>query len=505
MDEKSEDQRGESFWNRSYPLPQFGPLRENLTADVCIVGGGITGLTCAYLLLKEGLSIIILESESLFCGETARTTAHLTQILDERFYHLEKIFGEESTMLAAQSHAAAIDFIEKTIHRENIECQFERVDAHLFAPTCNCAKIYQELSATERMGLNNVELIKESSLPFFEGPFLKFSNQAQFHPTSYLHALVLKVLEMGGRIFTNTHVNEVDGGHSCRILTKDQKVHAKAAIVATNSPVNTRFLIHTKQASYRTYAIAGKLPKDALQKGLYFDTEDPYHYVRLAEKEGETWLIVGGEDHKTGQNKHPEACYNHLENWIREKIPALGEIKYRWSGQVVEPMDSLAFIGRCPMEKNVYIATGFSGNGITHGTIAGLLISDLILNKTNEWEKLYDPTRISLKALPEFFKENSNTAIQYADWLSPGEVSDINSIPCSSGAIYRNGLEKLAIYKDESGNVTKLSAICPHLGGIVAWNHAEKTWDCPCHGSRFNLKGEVINGPASSSLEKIMD
>jgi Rieske Fe-S protein len=278
--------------------------------------------------------------------------------------------------------------------------------------------------------------------------------------------------------------------------------------VATNTPVNDLIAIHTKQAPYQTYVIGARIPKGSVTRGLYWDTPDPYHYIRI-ETVGKgaaayDVLIVGGEDHKTGQEDDANKRFGALERWTRHRFPMVESIEYRWSGEVMEPIDGLAFIGRNPMDKsNVFIATGDSGNGMTHGTIAGILITDLIMGRKNPWESIYDPSRITLKALKEFAKENLNVAVQYTDLVVAGDVSSVDEIKAGQGAILSRGLTKVAAYRDPKGEVHEFSAVCPHLGCIVKWNTSENTWDCPCHGSRYDALGKVFQGPANSDLAAV--
>jgi Rieske Fe-S protein len=246
-----------------------------------------------------------------------------------------------------------------------------------------------------------------------------------------------------------------------------------------------------------TYVIGARVPAGSVPKVLAWDTGDPYHYIRLHDDV----LIVGGEDHKSGQAQDSPERYRKLEAWARRRFPMLQELAYTWGGQIMEPIDYLAFIGHNPMDHdNIYVATGDSGMGLTHGTIAGMLLCDLILGQPNPWAKLYSPARVPVKAASEFAREDLNMAAQYADWLTPGDVKSVEEIARDSGAIVRHGLEKLAVYRDASGELHERSAACTHLGCIVHWNPTEKTWDCPCHGSRFDAHGKVINGPANRDL-----
>ncbi|HEU5040649.1 MAG TPA: FAD-dependent oxidoreductase, partial [Gemmatimonadales bacterium] len=303
----------------------------------------------------------------------------------------------------------------------------------------------------------------------------------------------------GGRIFGATHVSGVETGPPARVATEaGPTVTADFVVCATNTPVIDWLVIHSKQAPYRTFAIGARLPADSVPPALYWDTADPYHYVRLHRD----LLIIGGEDHKTGQQDDAADRFARLEAWSRERFP-IGAVEFRWSGQVMEPVDGLAYIGRNPADKaHILVATGDSGQGMTHGTIAGMLLTDLVAGRANGWERLYDPSRKSLRAVREYVKENVNVARQYLDYVAPGEVSSVADIRPGEGAVLRHGLTRLAVHRAENGTIHSLSAVCPHLGCIVHWNSLERTWDCPCHGSRFGIDGAVLNGPAAASLAK---
>lgn len=315
---------------------------------------------------------------------------------------------------------------------------------------------------------------------------------------------------LGGDVYTGTHVASIDEGPVIKATTaRGPVVHAALIVVATNSPINDWVALHTKQAPYMTYVVGLRVPRGALDAALYWDTLDPYHYVRLQhgranarDMDGLDLLIVGGEDHKTGQADDQEQRFTRLEEWARPRFPMAGEVAYRWSGQVMETIDGLAFIGRNPGGgDNVHVVTGDSGMGMTHGTIAGILLTDLFLGRPNPWASLYDPARKTLRAAGEFLRENLNVAQQYGDWLTGGDVAGEKEIQAGSGALIRRGLTKVAVYRDETGALHELSAVCPHLGCLVSWNDVEKIWDCPCHGSRFDARGEVVNGPANRGLE----
>jgi glycine/D-amino acid oxidase-like deaminating enzyme/nitrite reductase/ring-hydroxylating ferredoxin subunit len=498
-----------SVWmNESVPTPPA--LTTGAHAEVCIVGAGIAGMTVAYCLIKEGKSVIVLDDRQPGGGMTQRTTAHLSNEIDDTYVEIERLHGRSGAQLAAQSHMAAIDWIEKTQAHEQIDCEFMRLPGYLFAPSPDAnEEIEDEWQAVQRAGLS--EVVRLDSLPgklFPTGRCLRFPRQGQFHPLKYLSGLTKAVQERGGRLFSGAHVVTIQGGKRAYAETSQGCiVTADAVVVATNTPINNMVGIHTKQAPYITYVIGAAIPAGSIEPALYWDTLDPYHYVRLqrgASQAGERdLLIVGGEDHKAGQADDGEARYARLEAWARERFP-IQEVTFHWSGQVMETVDGLGFIGRNPGDDdNVYIATGDSGMGMTHGTIAGLLITDLIMGRPSPWASLYDPSRQPVRAAGDFLRENLNVAKQYADWVTKGDVETEQEIAKDSGAVLREGLTKIAAYRDEQGVLHKCSAVCPHLKCIVAWNHSEKTWDCPCHGSRFDRMGKVLNGPALSDLSPI--
>jgi glycine/D-amino acid oxidase-like deaminating enzyme/nitrite reductase/ring-hydroxylating ferredoxin subunit len=511
---------GASLWEEIDIGADQSPLREDLRADVCVIGGGIAGLSTAYLLSRAGRSVVLLDAGPGGGGETRYTTAHLANVIDDRFVEVERIYGEHGIRLAAESHGAAIDRIEANVREEEIDCDFTRLDGYLFEPVEGLKDTFlrRELDAARRAGLT-VEMLDAAPWPGFRtGPCLRFAGQGQFHPLKYMRGLHRAAGRRGVRLFSNTYVSEVKSGNPAVVRTRDgAEVTADHVVVATNSPMNNLVVIHTKQAPYLTYAIAAAIPTGAIPKGLYWDTLDPYHYVRLqsgaaaskelgARAETHELVIVGGEDHKTGQADDQLDRFGRLERWARERFPAMEEVVFCWSGQVMETLDGLAYIGRNPADyPNVYIATGDSGMGMTHGTIAGILLTDLIMGRGNPWIDLYDPGRKPMFTAWEFAKENINVAAQYGDWFTAGDVGSVADIAPGSGAVVRRGLRKIAVYRDENSKLHQCSATCTHLGCVVNWNHAEKTWDCPCHGSRFASDGKVLSGPASSDLKPLSE
>jgi len=508
-----------SFWERTAQKFYTKPLTENLIADVCIIGAGIAGVTTAYLLAREGRDVVLIDDGPVGGGMTGRTTAHLVNALDDRYYELEKILGQEFSRLSADSHTAAIDRIEKIVGDENLDCDFLRVDGYLFLPPGgSVTDLKHELNAAHRAGLREVERVDDIPVgKFTTDGVLRFPRQAQFHPLKYLNGVARATTDRGSRIFTETRVVKVEDGDQVRIETsKGYSIRAQAAIVATNCPINDRLVIHSKQAPYSTYVLALRVTRE-VEHLLLWDTAEtaeeekqtlgpiPYHYLRFARDNKGDVLIVGAEDHKTGQASDFEARLAKLERWTRDHFPFVGEITDHWSGQVMEPVDGIAYIGRNPGDKNVFVVTGDSGNGMTHGTIAGILITDLICGRENPWTKLYDPSRKTLQptAVADYVAENANVVAQLRDYVTPGDEPDAEKIQSGRGAILREGAKKIAAYRDEQGTLHKFSAVCPHLKCIVRWDDCEKTWDCPCHGSRFDALGRVLNGPAISDLEEV--
>lgn len=502
-----------SFWTDSVPQISFSKLKENIKTDVVIVGGGIAGISIAYCLQQSGKKVVVVEDGNIGSGETGRTTAHLVCALDNRFYQLQRIYGAEQTKHIAESHKEAIGFIERTCKKENINCDFERLDGYLFLhPTDKEESITKELKTAQNAGveIESVEVmpgIKDSSKS------LKFPDQAQFHPMKYLKGLCDILNSRGVKIYTDTKADKID--HK-GIVTKDGfEIKADYVVVATNTPINNKYVMHLKQYAYRTYVIGARIKKGSIQKALWWDTGDfsqnaeipPYHYVRIQKLDDEfDLLICGGEDHAVGlveEDKiNEEDKYGLLEYWLRKRFD-INDIVYQWSGQVMEPFDSLAYIGRNPKdEKNVFIATGDSGNGLTHGTIAGMLITDLINGKENPWENIYDPSRFKLfSAGKTYFKELVGGMISYLKQKPHDAKSvELRSIRPGQGKIVELDGKKFGVYRDKMDHFHMVGAECTHMKCIIKWNNDEQSWDCPCHGSRFTTDGKILNGPANDDL-----
>lgn len=498
-----------SIWQDTFRVPELEALREHLTVDVCVIGAGIAGLSVAYALAAAGKRVVVVEKEQIGSGESGRTTAHLASALDDRYATLEKARGTDAARLAAEAHTSAIDRIEEIVQTEKIDCDFTRLDGFLFLGGDDTRELLEEEQrAAERAGIAGVALVDE--LPgraFASGPALRFPRQGRFHILKYLAGLARGIEARGGQIFGDSHVEKIEGGSPAMVTTTSGKtVAADDVVVCTNSPISDMVITHTKMAPYRSFVVAFEVPKGSVVDALYWDTPDPYHYVRLQPlDDARDVLIVGGEDHKTAHEDDAGERFENLEAWTRLRWSSAGPRVAQWSGQVLEPNDYLAFIGRNPDgAEHVWIATGDSGMGMTHGTIAGLLLPALLAGHAHRWSSLFDPKRVTLHAreLATLARENADVAVQFADYVTPGQVDDVATIPRGEGRVIRRGAHKVAVYKDDAGVIHERSAACTHVRCIVDWNTAEKSWDCPCHGSRFDAYGKVLNGPAVEPLRR---
>lgn len=484
------------------------PLIGRASADVCVIGGGIAGVTTAYLLARSGVSVILIEADVYGGGETGRTSAHLASALDDRFAHLERMHGQEGARLAAASHATAIDFIEQICAQESIACDFRRVPGYLFAADdAGTTVLDAELPAARRAGLmvEDIPHPLASGLPI--GRCLRFDHQAQCDPLRYLTGLLGVAERLGVQAYGQTRAATVTGGAQASVTTDTgARIACSAIVVCTNVPINDRIALHTSLEAYRSYVITLAMPRGRIKPALYWDTADPYHYVRIISGEDEDLLVVGGEDHRTGQGPADVLQpHRRLEAWIRALVPESGEIVHRWSGQIIEPIDGLALIGRNTFDaENVFVISGDSGNGLTHGTLGGMIVSDQIRNIANPWEELYRPSRMRLASTGEFARHNVNVLGQYSDWFRAAEAGTPEEVAPGCAALVRDGMSKWAVYREPGGKLHVCSAVCPHLGGLVRWNAGERSWDCPCHGSRFAADGTVLNGPANTGLKPIV-
>jgi glycine/D-amino acid oxidase-like deaminating enzyme/nitrite reductase/ring-hydroxylating ferredoxin subunit len=501
------DERSRSLWIDTV-VADAPALADDKRVDTVVVGSGIAGLSTAYELVCRGQKVAVLDRGRIAGGMTSRTSAHLTSQSDDGFKTLTQVRGLDGAKAFYESHAAAIDRIEAIAQGERIECHFRRVNGYLFPAIGKdpAEELTPEFEATKKIGM---PIERHTGLPFKgleQVRSLRYPNLATFHPLRYLRGLADVFVRRGGTLFADTTVTAVEekGGAVSVRTANNACLQAANAVIATNSPINDMVALHTKLAPYRTYAMAITIERDSIEDALYWDTLDPYHYVRLENGRGATqYIIVGGADHKTGEADDGWARFEGIESWIRALLPKLGNVTHRWSGQTLDPVDYAAFIGRNPGNDHVFVHTGDSGQGLTHGVAGSLLLSQLIAGETCPWVEFYDPSRITLSAAKTFIAENITAVKNFAEYIAPGELKSVDELKPGKGAIVREGLRKIAAFRDDKGQVHRVSAACTHVGCHLHWNSFERCWDCPCHGSHFAVDGTALNGPAVAALEPI--
>ena len=488
----------QSLWLASSPQTNFPPLSGDLDTDVAIVGGGITGITAAWLLKNAGRRVAIIEARRVAEGETGHTTAHVTALQDLPFPTIAARFGQDGARRIASAGMAAIALIEQHVRTCSLDCDFERLPAYVFTEDPNrLAELDREVKAARRAGLD-AERVDAVPLPFETAGGIRFEHQARFHVRHYVLPLASRVHGDGSFVFERTHAIEVNDGSPCVIHTDRGTIRARQVIAATNAVTVNRLFLQTKIAPYRTYAIALSVGRE--MGGLFYDTEDPYHYIRTHPTEEGPLLIVGGADHRVGERSDTATCYQELEAWARRRFgPA--PVAYRWSGQIQEPVDGLPYVGRNPHSENVYVATGYSGNGMVNGTVAAMVLSDLVLGRENPWAELLSARRIKpLASAKAFVVENADFPKNFVKDRLPAKLPSVEEVRRGEGRVVRAAGRRVAAYRDESGELHALSPVCPHMGCLVHWNEEARSWDCPCHGSRFDAMGAVIHGPATRGL-----
>lgn len=484
-------------------FPNTEPLLDDASCGVCIVGAGVAGLSTAYLLLQAGRDVLVLDRDELGVGETARSTAQLVTAIDRGWRAIVQTHGVERARLAAESHARAIERTAALIHDEHIDCDFERVSGFLLAGR-HPERLEQEFDAARTVGIHG--LAEVAAAPIGEGPAIVFPDQAQLDPVAYLAGLAHAVFRLGGRIYCHSGVEAISGsaGEFRLDLSTGAAVRARMVVIATNAPIRGDAVLSLKQAPYQTYVVGAEVTPGAVPIGLYWDLEDPFHYVRVQRRRHQRadLLLIGGEDHRAGQSQEPAgAHYERLADWGRQLVPECGPLVASWSGQVIESVDGLGFHGR--LEPGMYVITGDSGNGMTHAMAAAMTIADLEIGAPARWCEVYDPHRLRLRAVPHAVREMANTAAQLLAHVTPGDLADATDLAPGTGAIVRRGLNKIAAYRADDGTLHEHSAVCPHMGCVVRWNAADHDWECPCHGSRFDAFGRVEKGPALQGLAPV--
>ncbi|MDQ3682103.1 MAG: FAD-dependent oxidoreductase [Bacteroidota bacterium] len=474
------------------------------TFDVVIVGGGMTGIVTGLLLQKEGKHCLIAEAHTICFGTTGGTTAHLNTFLDATYDQIQKDFGEDDAQLVYKATRQALDLVKSHVEEYKIDCGYEEKDGYLFSKddkqTDELEKIFKaSIEAGEK-----VEYTDKIPISIGFEKAIVFHHQAQFHPSKYVHALATAFEKAGGVLLQNCKITDVDAGDPLTIASSLGTIKAHRLIYATHIPPGIN-LLHFRCAPYRSYAMATTLTDDNYPDGLAYDMYDPYHYYRTQEVNGKKYLIAGGEDHKTAHEANTDECFTRLENHL-DKYFKLGEIAFKWSSQYFQPADGLAYIGTLPgNSEQIMVATGYGGNGMTYSHIAAIIFSELIIKNESEYAELFDPTRIKMVAgFSAFVKENADFIGQFiGKRFGQEKLESFAGLVRGEGKVVKYDGDSIALYKDDKGNLFALNPVCTHAKCIVSWNNSEKSWDCPCHGARYDVMGQVLTGPARKNLEVI--
>ncbi len=498
-----------SYWYDGVTLPAFPKLDGDLKVDVAVVGGGITGVTAAYLLKKAGKRVALLERDRCGGGDTGNTTAHLTANTDLRPTELAKKFGNDHAKAVWDAGHAAVEQVHANSHAEGIDCDFAWVPGFLHvARGADAAKEAEGLREDAALAAGwGFDTTFVDAVPLAGTPGVRVPHQARFHPLKYLAGLLKTIPGGGSHVFEGTDVSEATADPLTLTTAGGHRVTCDRLVIATHVPVMGlkgvvgAALFQTKIAPYTSYVVGARVPPGAVPDGLFWDTNDPYFYLRLNRRPGFDEVIFGGRDHKTGQEHDTEKRFRELEAKLAELVPGAND-NYRWSGQVVETHDGLPYIGETADKQ--FTATGFSGNGTTFGTLAAMMATDWVAGRKNPWSELFAPGRKPVHGVWDYLTENIDYPYyMLRDRLRRAEGTSAADLQPGEGKILKLGGERVAAFKDKAGAVTTLSPVCTHMGCRVRWNPAETTWDCPCHGSRFRPTGEVLAGPAEAPLAKV--
>lgn len=493
-----------SYWIDSTEQTHYPSLESDIVVDVAIVGAGIVGITAATLLKRAGKKVALLEAKSLATGVSGHTTAKITSLHHLIYADLIEKLGEDNARLYGESNEAAIAFIAKLVEEEQIDCDFSRQSAYTFAELPeDLPKVEAETEAAIQLGLP-ASFVKETTLPFPVAGAVKFDNQAQFHVRKYLLHLAKQLAGEGSYIFENTLVETIEEDDLCAVKTSRGTLKATDVIISTHLPILDQGLFFAKAYPQRSYIVGTRIDPERAPQGMFIGAADKhYRSIRTTPYDGGVLLLVGGEGHKTGDRTDTEQCYLNLEAYARDRFGATS-FEYRWSTQDMVSFDRLPYIGQLtPVNRHLYIATGMSLWGMSKGTMAGMLLSDLILGIDNPWAGLYDSLRATPFLSQTSIKENMKVATHWVGDRLKGLTSSLAEVTPGEGKLVTIEGEQVAAYRDEQGKVSAVSAVCPHLGCIVNWNEAEKSWDCPCHGSRFSDEGKMLHGPAVKDLDRV--
>ncbi len=492
-----------SVWIETGPAqPALPELDHDVRADVAVLGGGIVGITTALLLAEAGVEVVLLEANQLARGVSGYTTAKVSSQHGLIYDTLRSKFGSDGARTYAQANEAALAWMAERVERDGIDCDFRRLPSYAYVTSSSQrSQVEDEVEAALEAGLS-ASLVETTPLPYPVEAAVRFENQAEFHVRKYLLALA-EGLPSNCRVYENSHAAEVDADEQIVVKTPGGRVIADQVVVATHYPFLDRSLAFARVHPQRSYALACRIA-GLPPAGMFISGDSPTRSVRGIPIDGEELLLVGGEGHKTGTGGDTERRYRRLEQFAREHWGVIS-VDYRWSSQDNTTLDGLPYVGPLtPRSKRVLMATGFAKWGMTNGTAAALMLTDRLLGRDNPWAALFDPNRLELLASAStFFKENAQAGLHFVgDRLTKPGLRSIDELQPGEGDIVQLDGEKVAGYRDERGELTAVSTRCTHLGCQVNWNKAEKSWDCPCHGSRFAPDGDVLQGPAVHRLER---
>lgn len=485
------------MWLATTPTTAYPALTGEIEADIAVVGAGIAGVTTALLLQESGLQVALVEARRLLEGVTGNTTAKLTSQHGLAYSHIRKSFGAEAARAYGEANQAALEWVVSRVQRDAIDCDLVRTFACVVAQQEDeVEKLQEEVEAAREAGLP-ASFIRQSELPLPISGGVRFENQARFHPRRYLLALVEQFIRAGGRIFEDSRVLKVEEGEPCRLQTAAGEVRARQVVLATHYPTVDHALYIARLAQHRSQVLAVEID-GPLPQGMYL-CDEPFFSLRRQPGPRGDLLFVGGQKYKAGQGGDTVARYLELEEWARRHFP-VRDVAFRWSTQDVWTADGVPYIGLAsPASRHLYVATGFGGWGMTGATNAALLLRDLITGAENPWAEVFDPQRVNLASVPSLIGENINAVSHLVgDHLAKASRGEPGA---GEGMVVESGEGKVALYRDESNRLHRLSPKCTHIGCILGWNPAERTWDCPCHGSRFTAEGCALQAPAVEDLE----
>jgi glycine/D-amino acid oxidase-like deaminating enzyme/nitrite reductase/ring-hydroxylating ferredoxin subunit len=473
--------------------------------DVAIVGGGITGVTTAFNLQRSGKNCIILEAANIGFGTSGGTTAHINDFFDTTYAEAIRDHGEENARLFKECGFEALGLVENNILEGAIDCDWQKKHAHLFALDDKQADELDEIvDGAKKVGYD-MYYIEDIDFPIPFKKAVEIPDQAQFHPVKYMKALCERFLQFGGEILEDcVYESYEENEESVALTTSKGVINARHVVLATHTPPGISKL-HFMIAPYRSYVMAFSLKNGNHPTKLGYDLEDPYHYYRTHQIDGEQLLIAGGEDHKTGETEDTGERFSNLENHVRKYFD-VDQVLYTWSSQYYEPVDGFPYIGVLPgSEGRVYTATGFRGNGMTLGTISAKIIADLILTGSSKYAEMFSPSRIKpIAGFTEFVKEQATVAVDFIkDKLFAERIGSLAEVQEGEAKVVRCDGKMYAVYKEDNGREHVLESTCPHAKCEVRWNNAEISWDCPCHGSRFNINGRMLTGPSVRGLTRV--